>query len=303
MTVGLLRKRAIMPDIAFKDHVVVITGAAGGIARAIAWQLVGHGTHLALADIRAEQLNDLASELGKDGGDALALLTDVSDESQCRRLIEDTVATWGRVDMLILAAGAAVRGTFEDLPSLGLFQRVLDVHVLGSAYCTYYALPHLRKAEGRIVAMSSIAGKGPAPLFTSYAAAKHAVAGFYDSLRIELAGTGVSVTVAYPDLVATEFFAQLGRTEVNPLADDSVPDWCTERLMSAEKCAGLILRGAARRRREVLTSARGRALAPGMRLAAGIVDRVAKGIVGWDEYLVARSSVEQSEDGADRPAC
>ncbi len=130
---------------------------------------------------------------------------------------------------------------------------------------------------------SSIAGKGPAPLFASYATPKHGLAGFFDSLRIELANSGVAVTVAYPDLVGTEFFANLHTGDGHQAGARSAQVWRVEKMMPAETCERLILRGAALRKREVLTSARGKLLASGMTLAAGIIDRIAKRIVGWDE--------------------
>src|SRR6185436_3084630 len=118
------------------------------------------------------------------------------------------------------------------------------INYLGSVYCTYYALPHLRSARGRIVAVSSLTGKTGVPTRSGYAASKHAMNGFFDTLRIELAGSGVSVTVACPDFVATEIRERAYGADGKPLGKSPVQE---TKVMTAETCARLILASAARR--------------------------------------------------------
>ena len=93
---------------------------------------------------------------------------------------------------------------FEQVEDLTIFDRLMQLNYLGSVYPTYFALPHLRRSRGRLVAVASVAGLVGVPTRTAYSAAKHAVVGFFDSLRIELDGSGVSVTVICPDFVLSE---------------------------------------------------------------------------------------------------
>src|SRR5262249_56199373 len=95
-------------------------------------------------------------------------------------------------------AGIGMIGRFDEVTDLSIYERLLHVNVLGCVYPTYYALPHLKKSRGQIVVMSSLAGLTGVPTRTAYAASKHAVFGFFDSLRIELDGTGVSLPIAAP---------------------------------------------------------------------------------------------------------
>ncbi len=91
----------------------------------------------------------------------------------------------------------------DELASVAPLEQIMRVNHFGAVYCTYHALPHLKRARGRIVAVSSLAGKAGVPTRTGYAASKHAMTGFFDSLRIELDGSGVTVTLIYPGFVAT----------------------------------------------------------------------------------------------------
>src|SRR4030095_1158533 len=146
----------------------------------------------------------LAQRARAAGTHALVVPTDVSDESACRNLVEATVARHGRIDALVNDAGRTMWARFDALGSLHIFEELMRVNLLGAVYCTRYALPFLRVTRGQIVAVASVAGTTGVPERTAYAASKHAMVGFFDSLRIELAGTGVDVTVVAPDFVARE---------------------------------------------------------------------------------------------------
>ena len=182
----------------FRDKAVIVTGASSGIGKALALRLADEGAWLALAARDAQRLDALAAECQQRGGKAVAVPTDVADESRCKALIERTQGTYGRVDVLINGAGIDVVGKLEDLPDLHLFKQVMDVNFYGTVYCTYYALPYLKETRGRIVNISSLGGLLAIPFNTSYVASKFAVVGFSDSLRMELKAAGVSVTVICP---------------------------------------------------------------------------------------------------------
>jgi short-subunit dehydrogenase len=236
---------------AFRDQVVIVTGASAGIGRALALRLAGQGAKVTIAARRADRLEQVAAECRSLGGEALVVPTDVTDEAQCKALVEKTIAAFGRLDMLINNAGMAASALFDEFPDLRLFKYTLDVNFYGVVYCTYYALPYLKQTKGRIVAISSVGGKAAIPYNTPYIASKYAMQGFYDSLHIELAPHGVGITTIFPWWVATEFHEM-------QLNKDGVPRGSrgrglyTKKTMSADRCAEITLRAAYKRRREVL---------------------------------------------------
>ena len=188
----------------FRGQVILVTGASSGIGAELARQCAAAGAHVALAARDGARLAQVAAECRTRGGDALVLTGDVSIEADCKRLVDETVAHYGRLDTLINNAGLGASGRFDDITDLSIFETLMRVNFLGSVWCTAYALPHLKESRGRIVAISSLTGLTGVPKRTAYAATKHAMAGFFDSLRIELDGTGVSVTVVYPGFVFSE---------------------------------------------------------------------------------------------------
>ncbi len=236
---------------AFNHQAVIITGASAGIGRSLALLLAAQGARVALAARRADRLEELAEECRRIGGEAIAVPTDIGDESQCKSLVEQTISAFGGLDMLINNAGLAASALFDDFLDLDLFKLTMNVNFYGAVYCTYYALPHLKQRRGRIVAVSSLGGKAALPYNTPYCASKYAIHGFYDALRMELSLHGVSCTVVCPWWVATEFHeAQLDKngTPRGPRGRA----YYTRRTMSADRCAEMILDAALKRRREVL---------------------------------------------------
>ena len=256
---------------AFRDQVVIVTGASSGIGRALALQLAVQGAKVVLAARRVEQLEQVAADCRQVGGEALVVPTDVTKEDQCKRLVEKSVIAFDRLDMLVNNAGLAVIARLEDYSDLHLFQHVMDVNFYGGVYCTYYALPHLITNHGRIVAVSSLGGKAPLPYNSPYIASKFAMHGFFDSIRMELMKYEVSVTIICPYWVVTGFHeAQLDK--------DGVPKGPSGRaiysknMITAERCAQVILRAAYRRQREVLMGP-GQFIAWLKLLAPGLLDR------------------------------
>ena len=258
---------------AFEDQVVIVTGASEGIGRALALALARQRARLSLAARSAERLAGLARECEALGAEALAVPCDVTDEAQCRRLVAATVDRFGGLDMLVANAGRTMWANFEDLDEFGVLQTLMAVNYLGAACCTHAALPHLRQRQGRIVAVASVAGLTGVPARSGYCASKHAMIGFFDALRIELAGSGVSVSVIAPDFVTTEMHRRALGPDGRPLGRSPMRE---ERIMTAERCAELILRAAAARRRLLITSLRGR-VGRWLRLIwPGAVDRIAR---------------------------
>jgi short-subunit dehydrogenase len=257
---------------AFRNQVIIVTGASSGIGRALALQLAGQGAKVVLAARRAELLEQVAAACRQAGGEALAVPTDVADQAQCRALIEKTVAAFDGLDMLVNNAGLTVIARLEDYTDLSLFQHTIDVNFYGAVYCTYYALPHLIRSRGRIVAVSSLGGKAPLPFNSPYIASKFAMHGFFDTLRIELRRHGVSVTIICPYWVVTGFHEAQLDMDGKPRGRRGRAIY-TKNMMSAERCAEVVLRAADRRQREVLMGP-GRLIAWLKLLAPGLLDRM-----------------------------
>lgn len=236
---------------AFHDQVVIITGASAGIGRSLALLLAGQCAKVVIAARRADRLEKIAGQCRAFCGEVLVVPTDVSDEMQCKELIDKTIAAFGRLDMLINNAGMAASALLDEFDNLCLFKQTMDINFYGAVYCTYYALPYLKKTRGRIVAVSSLGGKTAIPYNTPYCSSKYAMHGFYDALRMELKPHAVSCTVVCPWWVATEFHeAQLNQEGV-PRGERGRA-YYTQKTMTSDRCAEIILNAAERRRREVL---------------------------------------------------
>lgn len=257
----------------FKDKVVVITGASSGIGRELAYQLAEQGAWLSLAARNEERLSAVAGECQVRGGRAIAIVTDVGEQAQCSELIQRTVDQYDRIDMLVNNAGITMWANFEDVRDIGFYEQIMRVNYLGSVYCTYYALPFLKKTKGQIIGISSLAGRNGIPKRSGYAASKHAMVGFFDTLRIEIAEYGVSVTMIYPDFVATETRKRALGADGKPIGKSPVRE---SEVMPAEKCAQLIIQAAAARKRELIMTWRGKVGLWIKLIAPGVVDRVAQ---------------------------
>jgi short-subunit dehydrogenase len=248
----------------FTDNVVVITGASSGIGAEMARQLADQSAKLVLAARRVEQLEAVAAECRSRGGEAMIVPTDVTDEAQCRALIEAAVAHYGRIDTLIANAGTGEPRNFDNMPDLGQIRRDMDLNFYGVVSCVHYALPHLKQTRGRIMGISSLIGILAVPTLTGYVSAKHAMAGFLDTLRIELRESGVSVTVIYPGAVLID--------KVQEMTGDQIRNAQT---MTVEECARISLRAAAKRRRQEVMTAQGKLARWLHLLAPDLLDRFA----------------------------
>ncbi|MFZ1977561.1 MAG: SDR family oxidoreductase [Bacteroidota bacterium] len=257
----------------FSEQVIVLTGASSGIGRELALQLARQGAFLALASRNSEKLSQLAKECEQLNGKALAIPTDVSRPQDCAALIQKTVNAYKRLDILINNAGLTMYGNFEDIKDIEMFETLIKVNYLGSVYCTHYALPYLKQSRGRIVGISSLTGKNGVPTRTGYAASKHAMAGFFDSLRIELAGSGVTVTMIYPGFVATEMRERALGVDGKPIGKSHLDEG---NVMPVERCAGMILTAVEKRKRELIMGFRGKIGQWLKLIAPGLTDRIAR---------------------------
>jgi NAD(P)-dependent dehydrogenase (short-subunit alcohol dehydrogenase family) len=256
-----------------KDRVIVVTGASKGIGAELARQWAREGAALVLAARDEGALRAVAAECVARGAKAEAVVTDVAEEADCRRLVERTVAAFGRLDVLVNNAGATMWARFEDIGDMAILERIMKVNYLGAVYCTRHALPHLRASGGRLVAVSSLAGRTGVPTRTGYAASKHAMMGFFDSLRIELADSGVTVTTICPGFVSTGIRENATGPDGRPIRVSPVKEG---EVMGVEECARLTREAIAGRRRELVMTARGRMGLFLKLVAPGLIDRIAR---------------------------
>jgi short-subunit dehydrogenase len=240
---------------ALAGHVVVLTGASEGVGRALALELARRGLRLVLAARNLERLQVVARECEALGSPAVPVATDVLDPAQCRALIDAAIARFGRLDVLINNAGGTMWARFDALSDLSVYEHLMRLNYLSTVYLTAAALPWLKQAQGRLVVIASMAGLTGVPERTGYSASKHAVVGFSESLRIELAGSGVSVTIIAPDFVLSETHKRAIGPDGRPLG---VSPMRQERIMTAERCAQLVVPAIEKRRRLLITSLRGR---------------------------------------------
>jgi short-subunit dehydrogenase len=241
----------------FAGKRVIITGASAGIGRRLAERLAAQGARLALAARSAEALEEVAGACRRLGGEAIAVPTDVADPEACGRLVHETVAALGGVDVLVNNAGISMWARFDQITDLGVFERIMRVNYLGAVYCTHHALPYLRQSKGLLVAVSSLTGKTGVPTRTAYAASKHAMQGFFDSLRVELRNTGVDVLVVSPGFVATDIRDRALGPDGQPI--ERSPRDEGKGTMSVDECVQITLDAMAKRRREVVMTPKGKA--------------------------------------------
>jgi short-subunit dehydrogenase len=257
----------------FSENVVIITGASSGIGKQMALKLAEQGAWLVLAARNIENLQEVANTCSHLGARVIIIPTDVADRNQCRKLIEGAIEKFGRIDTLINNAGYPVASKFIDLTDLSVFEKIIQVNFMGSVYCTHYALPYLKKTNGRLVAVSSLRGRLPSATADGYGASKHAMTEFFSSLRNELSDTGVSVTIIFPNWVSTGITSRAIRADGTQKGVVSVHETGA---MSADKCAKIILEAAASRKREVVMTFEGK-IGSWLRLIAPkLVDSILK---------------------------
>ena len=189
--------------------VALITGASSGIGAATARTLAAAGASVALAARRADRLEALAAEIEADGGAALSIPTDVTDETDVEEMIERTTEAFGGLDALVNNAGVMLPAPVERADPDD-WRRMVEINLLGTMNVTRAALPALRADDGgHVVALSSDVIQDPNARFGAYAATKAGVVAFADSLRSEVADDGVRVTVVEPGVTDTELPNQI----------------------------------------------------------------------------------------------
>lgn len=256
-------------------NVILITGASDGIGAEMArqWAARGKGdTALVLAARNLDKLEAVATECRQFGSQVTVQRCDVGVQAECVALVNAATQTHGRLDTLVNNAGMSAQALFSEVNDLGWYETLMRINHWGSVWCTHAALPHLKATRGRVVGVSSLAGLVGVPGRTAYCGTKFAMTGFFEALRVELMSSGVSVTLAYPGVVATDIryrgFNAQGEAAGRSGLDETGA-------MSVQTCARLIIEGTEARERDIVMTAQGRLGRWLKLLAPTVVDKLA----------------------------
>jgi NAD(P)-dependent dehydrogenase (short-subunit alcohol dehydrogenase family) len=237
-----------------KDKVIIVTGASSGIGLASARQFGSEGAKVVMAARSYDKMLELAPSVAPPER-VLCVRCDVSQEADCRALVEATVERFGRIDILVNNAGLSMRAMFKDL-DLKVIRILMDVNYWGTVYCTKYALPYLLESKGSVVGVVSVAGYSALPARSGYSSSKYAIRGFLDTLRIEHLKDGLNVLVFAPGYTASNVRNAALTADGSPQGQTPLDEG---KLMSAEACAKQLSRALRRRRSQVTLTTLGRA--------------------------------------------
>ena len=243
----------ILPMI-FKDKVVIITGATSGIGEACAELFGRQGAKIAITGRNSQKLEQTTLKLRSQHIEVLSILADAGSEADNQRMASETLAQYGRIDILINNAGISMRALFHDL-DLEVFRKVMDTNFWGTVYATKFCLPAILESKGSIIGISSINGYRGTPARTAYTASKYAMNGFFESLRTEVMKKGVHVLVVAPGFTSSNIrntaLTADGSSQGESPRDES-------KMMSSEEVAEHILKAVLKRKRDLVLTGQGK---------------------------------------------
>ena len=236
----------------FKDKVVIVTGGSDGIGKALVERLLSNGAKVATCARDNDKLYRLQSD--HPSYPLHTMVADVSNENDCRRLIEQTIRFFGGIDILINNAGISMRALLKDA-SIDVIRKVMEINFFGSVYCTKYALNSIIERKGTIVGVSSIAGYRGLPGRNGYSASKFALQGWLEAIRTELMQDGVHVMWVCPGFTTSNIrnaaLNKDGQSQgESPMDENS--------MMPADVCARHILNAIQKKKRTIVLTFNGK---------------------------------------------
>jgi len=236
----------------FTDKVVLVTGGTDGIGKALVYSLMQQGAKVVTCGRNYDKLYHLQTVYA--GKPLLALPADVSNEADCKNMVNQAINTYGTIHILINNAGISMRALFSET-DLQTIHRVMDINFWGAVYCTKYALPHIMNNKGTVAAVSSIAGYRGLPGRSGYSASKFALQGWMEALRTELLESGTNVIWVCPGFTQSNIRNAALNKDSQPQGETPLDE---DSLMSPEACAAHILKAIEKRKRTLVLSAQGK---------------------------------------------
>lgn len=237
-----------------KDKVAVITGGSSGIGKALAAVLGKAGAKVVITGRKVQSLEETTQYLEAQNIEVLALQGDVSKEEDCKKLVTQTVEKFGAIDILVNNAGISMHALFEDC-DIEVIRKVMEINFFGMVYTTKYALPHILKAQGTIIGVSSIAGYRGLPVRIGYSASKFAMNGFLEALRTELLYKGVNVMIVAPGFTESNIRKVALSKDGQSLGESFRNE---QKMMTSEEVAERILKAIRKRKRSLILTRQGK---------------------------------------------
>jgi short-subunit dehydrogenase len=254
----------------FQNKVVIVTGGTEGIGKALVTLLIQQGAKVATCGRNQDKLYQL--QMQYPGLPLHTVVADVSNYEDCQNLINSTVKTFGGIDILINNAGITMRSLLEDT-DVAVIRKVMEVNFFGAVYCTKLALPHITESRGSIIGISSVAGYRGLPSRSGYSASKFALQGWLEAIRTELLDSGVNVMWVSPGYTASNIrnaaLDQNGNATGESFMDEAG-------MMTAEECAGHILRAIEKRKRTLVLTFTGKRAVFMNRFFPSLTDRMVR---------------------------
>ena len=234
--------------------VVIITGGSSGIGRALAFEFGKNQHTVVITGRNAHKLAEVEKELKNVHINALGMVCDSASEADTRKMVQEVVDKFGRIDILINNAGISMRSMFETV-QMEVLKQVMDINFWGTIYATHAALPYLKLQKGGIIGISSIAGYRGLPVRSGYSASKFAMNGFLEALRTELIGTGVHVLTACPGFTASNIRNASLNSE-GKITGETMRE--EEKMMSAEEVAAEIYKAYFKKKKTLVLTFQGK---------------------------------------------
>jgi dehydrogenase/reductase SDR family member 7B len=253
-----------------KDKVVIITGGSSGIGKAMAEVFGLNGSKIFITGRNLTDLHQAVTDLKSKGIDAHGFQADVSVEDDNRKMAEEAIQKFGRIDVLINNAGISMRALFIDV-DLDVVKKVMDINFYGVLYATKYCLPEIMKHKGSVVGISSIAGYRGLPARTGYSASKFALNGFLEVLRTEMLKKDVHVLTACPGFTASNI-RKRSLTKDGTSQGESPRDEAA--MMSAEECAQHIYKATLKRKKILILTGQGKLTVFLNKFLPGLTDKL-----------------------------
>ncbi|MFS8083480.1 MAG: SDR family oxidoreductase [Ginsengibacter sp.] len=254
----------------FKDKVVAITGGTNGIGKALVIEFLNAGAKVSTCARTGDKLLNLSKELNS--ASLLTVQADVCKETDCANFISETLNAFGHIDILVNNAGISMRALFKDT-EISTLKKLMDVNFWGSVYCTKFALESVIQNKGSIVSVSSIAGYRGLPGRSGYSASKFALNGWMEALRTELLDSGVNVLWVCPGFTQSNIRNVALNKDAKPQGESPLNE---SKLMTAEECAGYIIKAVEKRKRTLILTFTGKETVWLNKLFPNLADKLTK---------------------------